>query len=266
MVIIPMIMESMTMAELNRHSDGHVHTRLCHHATGEMEDYVRAALEKGLTHLVFLEHFETGIAYFETTWLTEADFHLYRDEGLRLQRKYRDRIQVETGVEIGFNPARIEEIQGFIHEWNWARVGLSYHYLPVAGEPHINMLSRKTVNIDRIAGYGPDLLLTGYYKGLLQAVQVIDADVVCHLDAGLRHAAKVTCQESHWQQIGEILDVMAVRDMALELNSSGLALRGEPFPCQRIVDMAGRRGLRMVLGSDAHSPEQVGRGFAQISA
>ncbi len=252
------------MAEINRLSDGHVHTKLCHHGFGEMEEYVCVAIDRGLTHLVFLEHFESGIRYFETTWLTEDDFRVYRDEGLRLQEKYKDRIRVETGVEIGFNPERIKETQAFIHQWNWARVGLSYHFMPVAGENHINVLSRKHANIERIALHGPDQLLTVYYQGLLQAVQVIDADVVCHLDAGLRYAGKLVYLESHWQRIGEILDVMAEQDLALELNTSGFSVRGEPFPCKRILDMAGQRNLRIWLGSDAHKPEQVGRGFELV--
>ena len=29
--------------------DGHVHTALCQHAVGAMEDYVRAAIDRGLS-------------------------------------------------------------------------------------------------------------------------------------------------------------------------------------------------------------------------
>ena len=33
---------------INRHNsiDGHVHTKLCHHARGEMEEYVLAAIDQ----------------------------------------------------------------------------------------------------------------------------------------------------------------------------------------------------------------------------
>ncbi len=255
----------MPMVEMNRLSDGHVHTKLCHHASGEMEEYVLAAIEKGLSHLVFLEHFEVGVSYFEVTWLTEADFTYYRAEGARLRLKYKDRLDLEVGVEIGFNPDYITETNDFIHARDWARVGLSYHYMPVAGEHHINMLSSQHANIQRIAEYGPARMLDDYYNGLLLAVQTIDADVVCHLDAGLRNAAHVVYEDRHWQRVAEILDVMAARQMTLEINTSGFSQRGEPFPCTRIVEMAKRRTLAMVLGSDAHKPEQVGRGFELVT-
>lgn len=241
--------------------DGHVHTKLCHHAFGEMEEYVEAGLAKGLRRLIFLEHFEIGISYFETTWLATDDFHIYRQEGQRLREKYKGRIEVGIGVEVGFNPDYIAKTNEFIRAHDWARVGLSYHFMPVAGAHHINMLSSKHANIQRINDYGHARMLDDYYAGLLNAVKSIDADVVCHLDAGLRNSKNVVYEERHWLLIVEILEVMVARRVALEINTSGYALRGEPFPRKRIVEMAEERQIPMVLGSDAHKPEQVGRGF-----
>ena len=254
------------MVNINYLSDGHVHTKLCHHAFGEMEEYVHAAIGQGLTHLVFLEHFEIGVSYFEVTWLTQEDFAYYRREGQRLQVKYRSKIAIELGVEVGFNPEYIACTNTFIKENDWARVGLSYHFMPVVGEHHINMLSRQHANLERIERYGHLKMLDEYYAGLLKAVQTINADVVCHLDAGLRNSKNVVYEDRHWQQIAKILDVILERKMALEINTSGFALRGEPFPRQQILKMAQDRNLPIVLGSDAHKPEQVGRGFELVGA
>ena len=91
--------------------DGHVHTKLCHHARGEMEEYVQAAINKGLSKLIFLEHLEVDINYFESTWLSEDDFNFYHQEGMRLKEIYRDRIEIGLGIEIGYNPNSLEEIQ-----------------------------------------------------------------------------------------------------------------------------------------------------------
>ena len=55
---------------------------------GEMEEYVVAAIAKGLEELVFLEHLECGIRYREATWLSEEDFAAYHREGQRLQQVY----------------------------------------------------------------------------------------------------------------------------------------------------------------------------------
>ena len=76
--------------------DSHVHTNLCHHARGEMEEYVQAAIERGLRRLVFLEHLEAGINYFESTWLTDDDFDYYHSEGQRCRSN--TRIRLKSGL------------------------------------------------------------------------------------------------------------------------------------------------------------------------
>jgi len=50
--------------------DRHIHTKLCCHASGEMEEYVLAAIGRDLDGIVFLEHMEEGICCAERTWLT----------------------------------------------------------------------------------------------------------------------------------------------------------------------------------------------------
>jgi len=69
---------------LDLSQDSHIHTRLCNHATGEMEEYVLAALNKGLQTIIFLEHLEEKTVYFERTWLTEADFSYYFEKRVHL--------------------------------------------------------------------------------------------------------------------------------------------------------------------------------------
>ena len=120
--------------KIDTSTDGHIHTRLCHHASGEMEEYVQAAVERGLKKLVFLEHLEVGINYFEATWLTEDDFKIYFQEGKRLQEKYHDSIAIGLGVEVGYNPKRVKDIISFLDQYKWDRIGVSYHYFEIGGE------------------------------------------------------------------------------------------------------------------------------------
>ena len=119
--------------------DGHVHTKLCHHASGEMEEYILAAVNIGLHKLIFLEHLEVGINYFESTWLTENDFHYYHEEGKRLQDKYRDTIEIGLGIEVGYNPNFLDEITRRIDLHTWDRIGISYHFLGTESR-HLNMV------------------------------------------------------------------------------------------------------------------------------
>lgn len=243
--------------------DNHIHTRLCNHASGDMEDYVLAAIDRGLAGLTFLEHLEAGINYFERTWLTEEDFSYYFEEGERLRDKYRDRIEIGLGVEAGYNPAAVDQLKERLAGHSWDRIALSCHFL-FDGSKHLNMVSRKQENIDALTAYGPDRAIARYFDNLINGVRELDCHVLCHLDAVLRHVPGLEFTPGHWEQTEELLQLMKTKRIMLELNTSGFTLRNEPFPCKRIVRRAMELGIPLTAGSDAHRPSQVGRDFDRL--
>jgi len=248
-------------------TDGHVHTHLCMHAHGTMEEYVQSAIEKGLRRLIFHEHMEEGINYFERTWLSEDDFDFYFKEVERLKLVYGHQINIGIGVEVGYNPECPEKLIKRLSKRRWDRIGLSYHYCRLPGsDNHLNVLSRKQKNIKTFLNHGTSRLLTHYYETLIKAVQIIPADVICHLDAGLRHVPNITLEHDHLTLVDRLLDQVKASGLALELNTSGYVKRDSPYPSFDIVSKAQKRDIQMVVGSDAHSPSQIGRYFKRLSA
>jgi len=248
---------------INPKSDGHVHTRLCHHATGEMEEYVVAAIGKGLDELIFLEHLECGIRYREDTWLSEEDFVAYHREGQRLQQVYGDRLRIGLGVEVGYNPKQVPAILEFLKRYNWDRVGLSFHYYEIK-DRHYNVVSRRKANLEPLGKQGVERVISDYFATLLEAVEVLPGTVLCHLDAVLRHHPEVHFTEAHQRQIREIFQAMCLKGMALEVNTSGFSHRGEQYPVRSLIDEAVALGVPLVAGSDAHRPSEVGRFFERL--
>lgn len=246
-------------------SDGHVHTKLCNHARGEMEEYVRAAVRRNLKTIIFTEHLEAGVSYYKRLWLRDEDFEIYFREGRRLKKKYAKSIEVRLGVEVGFNPDRVPELRKRISRFTWDKIGLSYHFFPI-GDSHYNIVSKRSSNLKPLARLGVDRVLTGYFDCLLQAIDEIDADVLCHLDAAMRYYPGLQLKDSHWYQIEGILDRVGEKNLGLEINTSGYAIRGEPFPAGPIIREAVRRNITLAPGSDAHAPEDVGRYFSEIPA
>lgn len=246
--------------------DGHVHTRLCKHAVGEMEEYVQSALQRGLKGLCFLEHMETGIAYHREAWLSDADFIRYHEEGARLRREYGTRITIELGVELGYNRECPGQILARLGQFDWDRIGISCHFLrPDPQASHINLLSRDQANIDRAVACGPTGLLTSYFDQLIEAVKTLPGTQLSHLDAALRHVPGLTLQPAHHAQIEELLRQVKAKGMALEVNTSGQRLRGTPYPAPVFLARALELGIPLTAGSDAHRPEDVGYGFAQLT-
>lgn len=243
--------------------DGHVHTKLCHHAVGEMEEYVQQAIRCGLRILCFMEHLETEIAYQPPCWLEDADFIDYFAEGARLKEAYGDRIEIRLGVEMGCNPQATEIILQRLKRFPVERIGLSCHFHPHAGS-HLNLLSRRQQSLDRLAELGADTVITTYFDTLILAVNTMPCDVLCHLDAVLRHLPGIRFTDSHRQQIGQLLDAVKAKGVALEINTSGFDYRGTPFPAPWIITEALARKIPLQAGSDAHAPQEVGRYFKQL--
>jgi len=244
-------------------TDGHVHTRLCNHATGEMEEYVKKAVQRGLTTIIFLEHLEAGIQYPARSWLEKEEFDYYFQEGTRLQQRYHGIIDVRLGVETGYNPAAAITLKEKLAQYPWDRIGLSCHFHCHEGF-HLNLLSRRQESLERLATIGIDRIVTEYFDALIEAIEIIDCDVLCHLDAVLRHYPGIGFTEDHQRQIELLLDGMQKKGVALEINTSGFDYRGFPFPAPWIIKSAMERGLPLYAGSDAHQPEDVGRYFDQL--
>lgn len=244
--------------------DGHVHTEFCHHAVGAMEEYVIEAVKLGLKKIIFLEHLEAGIKYPETTWLSEEDFEHYFEQGRQLQEKFHGRIEVGLGVEVGYNPARVEEILLFLRRHQWNQVGISYHYMEVGGE-HYNVVSRKQRNIETLGRLGIEKAVADYFKTLTEAVGLLPGTVVCHLDAVLRYHPQICFTAEHFRLIDLLLEEISRNNMAIEVNSSGFRIRDLPFPSPVILKKAIASGIKLIAGSDAHRPEDVGRYFDRLA-
>lgn len=253
----------MSNHNLKRFSDGHVHTKLCLHASGEMDEYVQSAIDKGLHEIIFLEHMEEGIDAPYRSWLTEEDFDLFFYEIDRLKETYSTQITIQAGVELGYNPACPDKILKRLTARKWDKIGLSYHFFAIAGEQHINLLSRMKDNHDRARQIGIDIILKKYFTDIIKAVEIIPADTLCHLDAPLRHLQETDISGQYMDLSLELLRAVKAKGMNVEINTSGFKYRNDPFPSRNILQAAKEINLNYVLGSDAHAPKDVGRYFQE---
>lgn len=243
-------------------SDGHIHTSFCNHAVGTMEDYTLSAIDKGLREIIFLEHMEEGIRSARATWLSEKDFDYYFDEGHRLQQKYANHISIGLGVEVGYNPQCREKLRERLLKRKWNRVGISYHFHEITKTDfHLNLVSRKDTRVANLSSQESFRIERIYYESLIEAINFLPGTVLCHLDAVLRHHPQRKMVKPPWPLIDMLLDNMKTNQVALEINTSGMAIRKEFFPVQKIVAMAVAKGIPLVAGSDAHKPEDIGNHF-----
>lgn len=232
--------------------DYHVHTSLCNHATGTMEEYVQAGIGKGLATICFLDHLTFQSAGRHNA-MQPGEVPAYVDEARRLARRYGDRIDVRVGLEVDFSPRHVDRCIDVVATLDLDVVGGSVHF--VDGE---DVVSRRSAwsrgERDPEAVYG------AYLRTLELMLDYDYMDVVCHLDLpkkyGIRPSPAVVAG------FVDVLRKVRDKDLAVELNTSGFDCPvQEAFPSPELLGHCARLGIPMGFGSDAHSPADVGRAF-----
>jgi len=73
--------------------------------------------------------------------------------------------------------------------------------------------------------------------------------------------------EEAWELVEGVLGAIQAANLALDVNTAGWRKPvGELYPAPRILRRARELGIPVVLGSDAHAPEEVGARFAEAAA
>ena len=101
-----------------RQTNFHTHTSRCHHAYGEDEEMVRAAIQNGFEVLGISDH---------TCWKYDSDFvaHMrmkldefadYKDSVLYLKDRYKKQIEIRFGLEAEYFPKYMDWLLDFCIE------------------------------------------------------------------------------------------------------------------------------------------------------
>lgn len=232
--------------------DYHVHTSLCNHATGTMEQYVRAAVARGLSTICFLDHLtfqEAG----RTNAMFPREVPMYVYAARRLGHQYRDRITVRVGLEIDFSPDHVDRCIDVVNTFDLDVVGGSVHFLD--GE---DVVTRQSAwGRGEISG---DVIYPKYLAVLESMLDYDYFDVICHLDLPKKYNNRPSAEAV--QGFLRLLEKVREKNLAVELNTSGFHYPvKEAFPSPELLGRCARLQIPMVVGSDSHTPETVGRDF-----
>lgn len=232
--------------------DYHLHTQLCRHALGTVDQYVRAAREQGLDEICFTDHIPLPLGKDPEHRMSFDDVDLYL-EMVESSRRRNPNLSVLTGIEADFIDGHATFLQDFLSAHPFDLVIMSVHFIDHwprnqwVFDFHFDEHSIRDIYHD-------------YFQAMIRGVDTGLFDVVGHLDLIKQPGFPV--MDSNPGDIGDLLDAVARQGMAVELNTSGLRKPiSEYYPSWDIVEQILERGIPVTLGSDAHSPDQVGFGF-----
>ncbi|WP_034358526.1 histidinol-phosphatase [Deinococcus phoenicis] len=240
-----------SLPSLSKHWDSHLHTPLCGHAQGTPREYAQAALDAGLAGLCFTDHMPMP-AWYDAPWRMRLDqLAEYVDTVREVQAEFAGRLEVRLGLEADFHPGTERFVSQVLNAHAWDYVIGSVHYLGAWGFD----------NPEYVAEYGDrDLgqLYRDYYALVAGAARTGLFDSIGHLDLPKKFGHRDPEQGAALHA----LDVVAEAGLALDFNTAGWRKPvAEAYPSPGLTRAAAERGIPFVLGSDAHTPGEVGFRF-----
>lgn len=221
----------------------HMHTPLCRHSEGEVEEYAARAAQRGLRGIVVTCHNPTRHNWWHCMYDTQLSE--YFDSIERARVKYEGQVEVLRGIEADWLPD-LED---------WLREDLPRHdYHHVLGSLHPQTEAYR----DQFWRGDDREYERTYFDNLARAAESGLFDTLSHPDLVKNQAPKSWNVAAVWPDIERALDRIAATGVAMELNTSGLhkSVR-EMNPGPRILAAMAERGIAVVIGSDAHSPQRV---------
>lgn len=233
--------------------DYHVHTSMCGHAYGTMEESVLAALGGGFDEIGFADHLPLLYCDDLTLSMKPVELPLYVERVLELKERYAGRITVRLGIEADYCTETVGSV---------ARMLEAHPFDYVLGSVHIlsGWIFDDPRDVGRYDSLDIDALYHEYYEAERDLARTGLFDVLSHPDLLKKFGRRPAGDMS--DEVEALLGALKEGDMPFEVNTAGLRWpAAEIYPSQSFVDAGAGQGVAVTMGSDAHSPGDVGRDF-----
>lgn len=239
-------------------ADCHMHSSISGDSTAPMEDMAKRALELGLTHICFTEHHDPDFIYLpgeEEIFELNTDSYLY--ELLKLKEKYKGRLEIGFGVELGLQPHLKRQ---------HALYAKAYEFDFIIGSSHL---------CNRKDPYYPEFFQDRseeeahreYFEAALECARTLSYfDVYGHLDYVVRYGPTKNdsfTYQKHADVFDKILTILIGNGKGIEINTGGFrAGLNQPNPCADILKRYRELGGEIItVGSDAHNAKDIAADF-----
>ncbi|WP_373501753.1 histidinol-phosphatase [Desulfococcus sp.] len=248
-------------------SDLHLHTRYSDGNAG-VREMIEAAVARGFRRIAITDHMPLP---FESRYaMAVEEIDRYREEIRRVRGEYAGVIEVRLGLEMEYLPG-FEVWTEKIAAAGWEHAIGSVHGIIADGRR--GMVNGTRTEFERLlsALFNGDIraLCTHYYKHLQRVVDSGLVSTVGHLDVLKKHNRDGIFfdETAAWycDLVMETLNHVKASSMTVEINMSGCDHpTAAPYPSPWLVAECIRRDIPLVLSSDAHRPENIGRNFERL--
>lgn len=240
-------------------ADFHLHSSFSGDSTAPMEDMILKGISLGLNTMCFTEHMDMDYVYpnpgEEGMFELNTDSYLY--ELIRLKEKYAGQIKILFGVELGVQPHLRRQLAVYAKSFDFDFIIASSH-----------LCNRKDPYYPSFyEGRSDEEAYREYFNSVLDHLKTFENfDVYGHLDYVVRYGKTKDadyCYEKYRDVLDPILETILEKEKGIELNTGAINYHlKELNPCTDLLKRYRSLGGEIItVGSDAHKPDAVAKGF-----
>lgn len=236
--------------------DYHLHSQFSADSEMSLTEICETSINKGLTEIAITDHHDPD--YKDPTIEFLLNKKAYLAEIRKLQQKYKGKLKIKKGIEIGLQLHILTECNNYLTD-DFDFIIASFHTAEKAD----------LYNGDFFRDYNQWEAYLNYLKTVLAVVKVYqNYNVIGHLDIIRRYGEFVSkpdllTNKTAVELISEILKIIIQNDKGLEVNTSGYRIdQKNPLPSFSILKLYHELGGKILtIGSDSHKPEQIAHKF-----
>lgn len=221
----------------------HTHTPRCNHAVGTEQQYVECALAAGMKILGFSDHSPQVYpgGYCSSIRMLPGQLQEYADTLCKLRLEYAGKIEIHIGLEAEYYPALFPDLLEMVKDTPVEYLILGQHWC--GNEIGETYLGRPFDDGAQLARYA-DQVLEALDSGMFT--------YVAHPDL-VNFTGDAKTYQRHMRTLCR---GVSERRIPLELNLGGVR-NGGHYPNPLFWEAAAEENCRVVLGVDAHQPENL---------
>lgn len=233
------------------------------------EDYLKNAIDQQLLVYGFSDHAPIPGANFGAMKMEKLKDYIQEID--RLKEHYGDQIQIYRSLEVDYIPGMINPGSPHILDAQLDYIIGAVHYVDffADGRPwgFESSIQRFQQGVNEIFDGDYQAALNRYYELIREMVDQHRPNIVAHLDRIKKHnlGDRFYREDAKWYRdmVTQTLETIATSGSILEVNTKGL-YRGdlnESYPGKWVLEIARELKIPVNLGSDAHHPDDITKGF-----
>ena len=240
-------------------ADYHLHSSFSGDSTESMENMIKAAVNKGLTHICFTEHMDMDYPVSpenpENIFVVNTDSYLY--DLASFKQKYRADIKILFGIELGLQPHLQREL---------ALYARAYEFDFIIGSTHVTN-GKDPYYPAFYEGRSEEEAYREYFQSIIDNIKKYkNFDVCGHLDYVVRYGPNMDKNYSYAKYkdlFDKMLELLLENEKGIELNTGSLRKGTKDVsPCTEVLKRYRELGGEIItIGSDAHCAKDVAADF-----